>query len=203
MGPGINISRILMSCCELNIDRSFAPFRGMSNSFELNKFKKIQNFQSFQKLQIHFFLNESLTYVLHRRRAPAAILAKDSRGKLFVNLDPAMFQIMLEAKYLDRLGYSVPPVALNVTLQDEKFHRQRPTAGKKERVVAEPGVLEGYGAECWAVQGKKNAVLVAVEVYEVSSRSGDFQNAHFTSGTSTVASHERTVCKFLDTTHPN
>uniref|UniRef100_A0A7S4D2X3 Dynein-1, subspecies f n=1 Tax=Eutreptiella gymnastica TaxID=73025 RepID=A0A7S4D2X3_9EUGL len=33
-----------------------------------------------------------------------------------------MFQIMQESKYLDRLGYNVPPVALNVTLQDEKYH---------------------------------------------------------------------------------
>eukprot|EP00906_Rhabdomonas_costata_P000974 RCo001402 len=56
----------------------------------------------------------------------APILRKDTdasgRTKVLVNFDPNLFQIIQEARYLDRLGYAVPPVALNVSLQDEKYH---------------------------------------------------------------------------------
>ena len=39
-----------------------------------------------------------------------------------VNFDNNLFQIIQEAKYLDRLGYDVPGIALRVTLLDEKYH---------------------------------------------------------------------------------
>ena len=42
--------------------------------------------------------------------------------RCFVNFDNNLFQIIQEAKYLDRLGYDVPGIALRVTLLDEKYH---------------------------------------------------------------------------------
>jgi len=39
------------------------------------------------------------------------------------NFAPELTMIIRESKYLDRLGYQVPEMALNVTLQEDKFHR--------------------------------------------------------------------------------
>jgi dynein heavy chain, axonemal len=39
------------------------------------------------------------------------------------NFAPELTMIIRESKYLDRLGYQVPEAALNVTLQEDKFHR--------------------------------------------------------------------------------
>ena len=39
-----------------------------------------------------------------------------------VNFNTNLFEIIKEAKYLDRLGFEIPPEALNVTLQDEAYH---------------------------------------------------------------------------------
>jgi dynein heavy chain len=38
------------------------------------------------------------------------------------NFSPALLMVMRESKYLDRMGFEVPEAALNVTLQEDKFH---------------------------------------------------------------------------------
>lgn len=43
--------------------------------------------------------------------------------RLIVNFAPEIREIISEAKYLGLLGYSVPPVALNVALQEYKLIR--------------------------------------------------------------------------------
>eukprot|EP01059_Diplonema_ambulator_P016442 TRINITY_DN279_c0_g1_i2.p1 TRINITY_DN279_c0_g1~~TRINITY_DN279_c0_g1_i2.p1 ORF type:complete len:4165 (+),score=1710.28 TRINITY_DN279_c0_g1_i2:209-12703(+) len=47
---------------------------------------------------------------------------EDGETTYAVNFDNNLFQIIQEAKYLDRLGYDVPGIALRVTLLDEKYH---------------------------------------------------------------------------------
>ncbi|KAJ9456696.1 Dynein-1-alpha heavy chain [Diplonema papillatum] len=56
--------------------------------------------------------------------APIIAKHKSSHGETTyaVNFDHNLFQIIQEAKYLDRLGYDVPGIALRVTLLDEKYH---------------------------------------------------------------------------------
>lgn len=53
--------------------------------------------------------------------------------RLIVNFAPEIREIISEAKYLGLLGYSVPPVALNVALQEYKLIRYY------ERVLKEFG----------------------------------------------------------------
>lgn len=43
--------------------------------------------------------------------------------RFIVNFAPEISEIISEAKYLGLLGYSVPPVALNVALQEYKLIR--------------------------------------------------------------------------------
>jgi dynein heavy chain len=52
---------------------------------------------------------------------------KDSKNELeiprsFVNFHPELLLLMQETKYLNKLGKQVPEIALNVTLQEEKYH---------------------------------------------------------------------------------
>lgn len=51
------------------------------------------------------------------------ILKSPESGKLVVNFGQELVQLIRETKYLDRLGFTVPEVALNVALQEEKFHQ--------------------------------------------------------------------------------
>lgn len=43
-------------------------------------------------------------------------------GKIVVNFDPELTTLIRESKYLDRMGFPVPETALNVTLQEDKYH---------------------------------------------------------------------------------
>ncbi|KAJ1617773.1 dynein heavy chain, N-terminal region 1-domain-containing protein [Pavlovales sp. CCMP2436] len=43
-------------------------------------------------------------------------------GKLAVNFNTTLLVLIRESKYLDRMGFSVPETALNVTLQEEKYY---------------------------------------------------------------------------------
>ena len=38
------------------------------------------------------------------------------------NFSPELLMIIRESKYLDRMGFVVPEAALNVTLQEDKYH---------------------------------------------------------------------------------
>ncbi|CBH10362.1 dynein heavy chain, putative [Trypanosoma brucei gambiense DAL972] len=50
------------------------------------------------------------------------IIVKESDNTYVTNFDIELFNLIREAKYLDRLGFEVPQEALNVTLQDESYH---------------------------------------------------------------------------------
>lgn len=50
------------------------------------------------------------------------ILRRDGDDSYAVNFDMKIFDIIREAKYLDRLGFEVPQEALHITLQDEAYH---------------------------------------------------------------------------------
>ena len=39
-----------------------------------------------------------------------------------VNFVPELALIIKEAKYLDRLGFTIPETALQIALQEDKFH---------------------------------------------------------------------------------
>eukprot|EP00736_Rhodelphis_marinus_P009344 Rmarinus@m.3249 len=52
----------------------------------------------------------------------APLLRRTSEGKLDVNFHPELTKLIRETKYLDRLGFTIPETALNVTLQWDKYH---------------------------------------------------------------------------------
>ena len=64
------------------------------------------------------------THTIDYLKANILKRAKNADGSTCytVNFDNNLFQIIQEAKYLDRLGYDVPGIALRVTLLDEKYH---------------------------------------------------------------------------------
>lgn len=46
------------------------------------------------------------------------------RGAVFaINFSPALREIINETKYLEQLGFTVPELARNVALQEDKFLR--------------------------------------------------------------------------------
>eukprot|EP00756_Hemistasia_phaeocysticola_P021124 Hpha_TRINITY_DN15757_c2_g7::TRINITY_DN15757_c2_g7_i2::g.37596::m.37596/K10408/DNAH; dynein heavy chain, axonemal len=67
-----------------------------------------------------------------------------------VNFDNNLFQIIQEAKYLDRLGYDVPGIALQATLLDEKYH---------DFVETLKGMLARYHETLAAVDPPERAIL--------------------------------------------
>ena len=50
------------------------------------------------------------------------ILRKDSDGNVFVNFHPDLRRLISETRYLDRMGFTIPETALNIALQEEKYH---------------------------------------------------------------------------------
>ncbi|KAL9651290.1 hypothetical protein ABK040_001243 [Willaertia magna] len=50
------------------------------------------------------------------------ILSKEDQ-KITVNFHPKLLLLMQETRYLDKLGQKVPEIALNVTLQEDKYHK--------------------------------------------------------------------------------
>jgi dynein heavy chain len=40
----------------------------------------------------------------------------------YVNFSPELKSLIRESKYLDHMGFTIPETALNVTLQEEKYH---------------------------------------------------------------------------------
>jgi dynein heavy chain, axonemal len=50
------------------------------------------------------------------------ILARDDlTKKITVNFSKGLVQLMRETRYLDRMGFDIPEIALNVTLQEERY----------------------------------------------------------------------------------
>ncbi|KAG2382028.1 hypothetical protein C9374_005820 [Naegleria lovaniensis] len=50
------------------------------------------------------------------------ILSREG-NKIIVNFHPKLLLLIQETRYLDKLGKKVPDIALNVTLQEEKYHK--------------------------------------------------------------------------------
>lgn len=50
------------------------------------------------------------------------ILRKETGGKIVVNFHPDLTRLIRETRYLDRLGFQVPDIAINLALQEEKYH---------------------------------------------------------------------------------
>ena len=48
------------------------------------------------------------------------ILRRDANDTIVVNFRPDLTRLIRETRYLDRMGFSIPETALNVTLQEEK-----------------------------------------------------------------------------------
>jgi len=64
------------------------------------------------------------------RRKPARIIASnffDEEGTdmLTVNFAPELSEIILESKYLEQLGFTIPELARNMSLQEYKYGMQR------------------------------------------------------------------------------
>ena len=59
----------------------------------------------------------------HFQRCLAALHACALSGMVVVNFRLELPQLMLEARYLDRKGFEVPPLALQVALQEEEYRQ--------------------------------------------------------------------------------
>ena len=44
-------------------------------------------------------------------------------GRIYVNFHKNLAQLIRETRYLDRMGFTIPEIALNVTLQEEKYYK--------------------------------------------------------------------------------
>lgn len=44
-------------------------------------------------------------------------------GKIEVNFHTDLTQLIRETRYLDRMGFTIPDIALNITLQENKYHQ--------------------------------------------------------------------------------
>ena len=55
-------------------------------------------------------------------KQPILRFDEEDKGKIVVNFDPQLVVLIRESKYLDRMGFAVPETALNVTLQEDKYH---------------------------------------------------------------------------------
>lgn len=81
-------------------------------------------------LQQPLLLRKDLRPAVGSEAAPApqaAHVAPNTTGDaaaLAVNLSPQLLQLIREAKYLDRLGFAVPELAVSVALQEGRFHQQ-------------------------------------------------------------------------------
>eukprot|EP00899_Mesostigma_viride_P018540 jgi/Mesvir1/26688/Mv20468-RA.1 len=51
------------------------------------------------------------------------IIRKEADGSIVVNFHPDLTRLIRETRYLDRMGFVIPETALNVTLQEEKYHQ--------------------------------------------------------------------------------
>ena len=52
------------------------------------------------------------------------ILNRDPEtGRIGINFGSGLVKLMRETRYLDRMGFEIPEIALNVTLQEESYHR--------------------------------------------------------------------------------
>ena len=53
------------------------------------------------------------------------VLAKSGKGEVVVNFSEDLILLMRETRYLDRMGFEVPDIALNTTLQEDKYYTLR------------------------------------------------------------------------------
>lgn len=44
-------------------------------------------------------------------------------GRIGLNFHTDLTQLIRETRYLDRMGFTIPDIALNVTLQENKYHQ--------------------------------------------------------------------------------
>lgn len=57
------------------------------------------------------------------------ILTRDAESqRIVVNFSKGLGQLMRETRYLDRMGFDIPEIALNVTLQEERYIKCAPAA---------------------------------------------------------------------------
>ena len=65
-------------------------------------------------------------------------------AKIVVNFDEQLVVLIRESKYLDRMGFAVPETALNVTLQEDKYHQY--VESLKSMLAAYSAVLDSLSA---------------------------------------------------------
>ena len=61
--------------------------------------------------------NVDTTAAVHLK---ASIITTDSSGVLVTNFHPDLMRLIRETRYLDRMGFDIPEVALSVCLQESK-----------------------------------------------------------------------------------
>jgi dynein heavy chain len=66
-----------------------------------------------------------------------SILRRESDGQAVVNFHPDLTRIMRETRYLDRMGFKIPEMALNITLQVGTQHPTPSTVVKSSPRIAE------------------------------------------------------------------
>ncbi|PWV00092.1 putative dynein heavy chain [Trypanosoma cruzi] len=118
------------------------------------------------------------------------ILRKGNGETYVTNFDVALFNVIREAKYLDRLGFEVPQEAINVTLQDESYHAN---------VDALKAMLLNFNCELQGALDGPERVILAKNIRELRlALEPGIHDINWTSlgVTDFVANCERAITKF-------
>ena len=103
------------------VEEKYKSFAKGIMYFEKDKF--VEWSHNIQNLALHFL------------KQP--VLAKDKDGTVVVNFQEDLVLLMRETRYLDRMAFEVPDIALNTTLQEEKYY------GLREKISS---MLRDYNA---------------------------------------------------------
>lgn len=76
---------------------------------------------NFEKSRFRAWIESAEAAAAHHLKQ--SVLSRDEDGNVIVNFSPALAQLIREARYLDRMGFSIPEAALNVALQEAKYRK--------------------------------------------------------------------------------
>jgi len=77
--------------------------------------------RSFEQNLFSDFCDDSVKKVMDRLKMPILEWINEEAGEIGVSFSHDLTIIIQESKYLDRLGFEVPEIALNITLQEPKY----------------------------------------------------------------------------------
>ena len=96
--------------------------------------------RSFEQNLFSEFCVDSVKKVMDRLKMPILEWINEEAGEIGVSFSHDLTIIIQESKYLDRLGFEVPEIALNITLQEPKYLK---FVGALKSMLVNLGSLKG------------------------------------------------------------